>query len=124
VGLFNPFTFGRKTRTAWNALVGWHTFKSLSAAHQHLVIAQANQIAQEYFHSSLEDLAEKHGAIVVANFLVLGMGEMGIVPILLGEKWFPVKNPIVESIGAKEMVMVLKPQLRAQFGVDFTLDDE
>jgi hypothetical protein len=41
MGLLNPFTIGRKTGVAWNALMGWYTFRTLTPDEQHFVIFRA-----------------------------------------------------------------------------------
>lgn len=122
MGLFNPLTFGRKHRTAWNALIGWYTFRQLNAAEQHLVLARVDDILRDLAHTTRDEVVDRNGQIVFLNFLVYGMTERGIPPAIPGERWFHVKNPFVESIGAEEMVTHLRPQLEKRYGVSLEIE--
>ena len=118
----NPLTFGRKNAAAWNALVGSYTFYQLDAARQFLVLQAATQVAQEQFGKPIADireLAETHGAIILFNFIVYGLGENGILPALGDEKWMFVERPFIACIGASEAVDLIKPGLERKYGVKF-----
>lgn len=115
------FSLGKKHQAAWNALVGSYTFLKLDAARQHLVLAQARDIVESQMHKTLEQVREQNGFIVFMNIIVYALGEQGIAPALGNEKWFWLKNPFVDCIGASEVVASQKAQLEKKYGV--TIDD-
>lgn len=118
MGLFNPFTYGRKYAVAWNALIGWYTLKRLSAPEQQLIIAAAEEIVQEHLGRELGAVYAANGPIVALNFIVYAMGEQG-VPAGVGDgKWFHVKNPFVAAIGADEVVTQIKPRLEKEHSIE------
>lgn len=125
MGLFsalNPFTFGRKHQAAWNALMASYTFLHLDAAQQQLVLGRVRDIVEGQLNRTIEDVLKDSGRIVFLNFLVYGLGEEGIPPALGNEKWFWIKNPFVECIGAEEMIDTQKQQLERKYGVQFDID--
>lgn len=125
MGLFNPLTFGRKVRTATNALLSSYTFLSLSAAEQNLVMQEAMAIAPFWFKGGWrEKLSSPRERIVFLNLLAYGMMERGIRPALGDELWLTVKNPFVESMGAEELIGQIRKQLEAKHGVHIDLGDE
>jgi len=119
MGLLNPFTIGRKTGAAWNALMGCYTFNRLTEDEQQFVIFRAQEICQRDLRRSFDDVVSEGNRIIIYNFIVYGMIERRIPPALGSQLWFNVKNPFVASIGAQEMVEQLKPQLEKEYGVHF-----
>ena len=127
MGLFsgltlNPFTLGRKHRAAWNALMGAYTFYKLPAAFQHVVLGRVEDLIEDQFHQTLDEFLRKHSRIVFFNLLVYGMGEEGIDPALGDEKWFWIKNPIVECIGAEDAIEMQRQQLKQKYQVEFDIE--
>ncbi len=124
MGLFNPLTFGRKMRTATNAILSSYTFLQLGAAEQNLVMNEAKAIAPHWFKGEWQEkLGNLHERIVFLNLLAYGMMERNIRPALGDELWMNVKNPFVESIGAEDIIGQIKRQLEAKYGVQFDLGD-
>lgn len=62
------------------------------------------------------------GQIVFLNFLVYGLGEEGISPRLGDEAWFYVRNPLVECIGADEVVDLVRREIASKHGVQITIE--
>ncbi|MFO1221105.1 MAG: hypothetical protein U1E89_22305 [Burkholderiaceae bacterium] len=116
MGLFSP---GKKHQAAWNALMASYTFLALDPARQHLVLARAREITEDQFGTSLQAIRENKDAIVFLNFLVYALGEEGIPPALGSERWFWIKNPFVECIGAMEVLESQRTQLERKYGVTF-----
>jgi hypothetical protein len=86
MGLLNPFTYGRKVRTATNALLSSYTYLKLGAAEQHLVLQEAMAIAPFWFKEGWQEkLVNPHERIVFLNLLACGMMERGIPPMPLGK---------------------------------------
>jgi hypothetical protein len=114
MGLFSP---SKKHQAAWNALVGSYTFFALDTARKHLVLGQARDIAEGQMRTTLEQIQEQNGFVVFMNIIVYALGEQGIPPALGDDKWFWIKNPFVDSIGAAEVLPSLKAQLELKYGV-------
>jgi hypothetical protein len=115
------FSFGKKHQAAWNALMASHTFLSLDAPRQDLVLSRARDIVEGQMRRTLEQVREKNGAIVFFNVLVYAMGEEGINPALGNEKWFWIKNPFVDCIGADQVLDAQRIQLERKYGVTFDM---
>jgi len=125
MGLFsalNPFSLGRKHQAAWNALMGSYTFYRLPAAHQHIVLGRVEAMIEDQFHQTLDEFLQRHSRIVFFNLLVYGMGEEGIDPALGDDKWFWIKNPMVECIGAEEAIETQRQQLEQKYGAKFDIE--
>lgn len=116
------FSFGRKHQAAWNALMASYTFLSLDAARRHLVLARARDIVNGQMSRTLDDVREQNGPIVFLNILVYALGEEGIQPALGNEKWFWIKNPFVECIGANEVIEAQRAQLERKYNVRFDME--
>jgi len=116
------FSFGKKHQAAWNALMASYTFLSLDAARQHLVLARARDIVNSQMNRTLDNVREQNGPIVFLNILVYALGEEGIQPALGNEKWFWIKNPFVECIGANEVIEAQRAQLERKYNVRFNME--
>jgi hypothetical protein len=114
MGLFSP---GKKHQAAWNALMGSYTFFTLDTPHKQLVLGQARNIAEGQIRKTLEQIQTENGFIVFMNIVVYALGEQGIQPALGNDKWFWIKNPFVDCIGAAEVLPSLKAQLEKKYGV-------
>ena len=126
MGIFsalNPLTFGRKNQAAWNALMGSYTFFRLTAPEQHMVLGAANNLAESKLRRNLNDIVrEKNGQIIFLNFLVYGMRECDIRPLIGGDLWFHLDNPFVACIGVEEVMDFQRRQMEKQYGVKFELE--
>lgn len=119
MGLFSP---GKKYQAAWNALMASYTFINLDAARQHVVLGRVGGILEEQLGKSVEDVLRQNGPVVFLNFVVYGLGEEGIQPALGNEKWFWLKNPFVDCIGADEVLPAEKAKLERKHGVKIDMD--
>jgi hypothetical protein len=125
VGLYNPFTFARKVRTATNALLASYTLLQLTGVNQRVVLSAAQNVAPHWFAEGWEDkLADLHNRIIFLNLVAIGLMECNIPPSLPGELWFHVRNPFVESIGAEQLISQIQTQLEAKYGVRIDIGDE
>ena len=123
MGLFNPFTFHRKVKTATNALLAAYTFEHLDAARQRLVLEAAKAQAPFWFDGNeAEKLATRQGRIVFCNLIALSLWENNIRPSLGNELWCDVKNPFVESIGAEDLIDQIKRQLENKYQITIDID--
>ena len=120
MGLFSP---SKKHQAAWNALVGSYTFFTLDTARKHLVLGQARDISEEQMRKTLEKIQEENGFVVFMNIIVYALGEQGIQPALGNEKWFWLKNPFIDSIGASEVLPALKAQLEKKYSVKIDIGE-
>ena len=118
MGLFSP---GKKHQAAWNALVGSYTFFTLDTPRKHMVLGQARDIAEGQMKRTLEQIQEQNGFIVFMNIVVYALGEQGIQPALGDDKWFWIKNPFVDCIGAEEVLPSLKAQLERKYNVSIDI---
>lgn len=118
----NPLTFGRKNQAAWNAYMAAYTFSRLSSAEQNAVIGIASDLVEAKLRCTLIRLLQDSGQVVLLNFLVYGMRELGIRPALGNELWFHITNPIVACLGVEEVLDFQRRQMEKQFGVQFELD--
>jgi hypothetical protein len=116
------FSFGKKHQAAWNALMASYTFFSLNTPRKHLVLARARDIAEGQMNRTLEEILQRNGRIVFLNILVYALGEEGIEPALGNEKWFWIKRPFVECIGAEEVLDSQRAQLARKYHVEFDMD--
>ena len=119
MGLFSP---GKKYQAAWNALMASHTFLKLDAARQHMVLGRVRGTVEGQLGRTIEQVRADSGPIVFLNFVVYGLGEEGIQPALGSEKWFWLKNPFVDCIGADEVVAAEKTKLERKYGVKIDMD--
>lgn len=119
MGLFSP---GKKYQAAWNALMASYTFINLDAARQHMVLGRVRAILEGQLGRSIKDILKQNGVVVFLNFLVYGLGEEGIQPALGNEKWFWLKNPFVDCIGANEVVDAERVKLERKYGVKIDMD--
>ncbi|MBI3044196.1 MAG: hypothetical protein HYY78_15355 [Betaproteobacteria bacterium] len=125
MGLFsalNPFSTGKKHQAAWNALMASYTFLNLDAPRQQLVLSRASDIVENQMRKTLDDVREKNGRVIFLNIIVYALGEEGIEPALGNEKWFWIKNPFVECIGAEEVIEEQRAQLERKYGVRIDID--
>ena len=92
------------------------------APRQDLVLGRARDIVEGQMRRTLEQVRQKNGAIAFFNILVYAMGEEGINPALGSEKWFWIKNPFVDCIGADQVLDTQRMQLERKYGVKFDID--
>ena len=122
LSVLNPFTYGRKYKAAWNALMASYTFMHLTEAQQYLVLSRVRVILEGQLNQTIEDVLKHHGRIVFLNFMVYGLSEEGIPPALGSMDWIWIKNPFVGCIGVEDILEFQKQHLEREYGVQFDLD--
>ena len=119
MGIFsslNPIGFGRKYQSAWNAAMSAYTFFNLSSVNQQIILARTEDILDKEFQTNIDALL-KNRRIVFFNVIAKDMGDAGINPALGEEKWFWIKNPFVDCIGAEEMLPIQIQQIERKFNI-------
>ena len=115
--------FGRRPQAAWNALMGAYTFRHLDAAQKQRVLDRVRDIlGDRQFNRTIENVLNDSGRIVFLNFLVYGLGEEGIHPLLGKESWFWINNPFVECMGAEEVLEQQIQKIEKKHSVTLDLD--
>ena len=121
MGIWNPLTFGRKARTATNALLASYSFGELNIAEIQLAMTFAMELAPHWFQEGWQrKLEDAHGRIVFLNLFALGMIAADMKPRLGDELWFEVHNPFVECIGAEEVLPTIKKQLEQKYRISLS----
>ena len=117
----NPFTFGRKYRASWNALMAAYTFEQLDSTQKNKVMAKAVEIESSVRRRpvTLLEITATMNEAQRHHLFSLAMGNVGILPALGGEFWFPVTNPHSELINAEGVLQSTKHQLEQKYKVDF-----
>ncbi len=121
-GALNPFSYRRKCEAAWNALMAAYTFELLSSEQKQQVLDQCEAIESSVLHrpvNYLEIVAHLNNAQKYHLFS-LAMMNLGIRPALGSEPWHKVRNPHVDLLDAKEVILYTKQQLEKEFLVDFS----
>lgn len=121
-GALNPFTFGRKYKAAWNALMAAYTFDHLSAEQRELVMDKSLEIDSSTMHRPITflEFTVDHSVAEQHYFYSLAMMNLGIVPALGTELWFEVKNPYTELLNAEDVIRSTRQQLMKTYGVEFS----
>lgn len=117
MGAWNPLTFPRKQRAAYNAMIGAYTFTHLHPEAQERVVFKLDEIIQRDFPHTSFDKLKDGPQIIFVNFLVYAMNELGIKPALGDLPWYYVKRPFIDCIGAEEVADLLHPSMESKFGV-------
>lgn len=125
MGIFsalNPFSYRRKSEAAWNAIMAAYTFELLSSEQKDLIMAQCETIESSLLHrpiSYLEIVSHLNNAQKYHLFS-LAMMNLGIRPALGSGQWHKVRNPNVDLLDAKEVILYTKQQLEKEFLIDIS----
>lgn len=92
-----------KRPAARNALLAAHRACMMPPKEQQVLVATAYAIAARDFRYDLPTIFNyptPDTPVVFLNFVVYALGELGIQPAPLGEKWFYIRNPFVDCVGS------------------------
>lgn len=115
--------FWSRYKAASNALLAKHTFEQLPDSDKQAIIDEVVLIMTGARYPSQDPMVElaRMSAAARFGFYALGMASLGIAP-KIGGRWYEVRNPYAQIIGAHREIATVRWQMCKKFGVDIDLN--